>query len=69
MEQKNLHYWGNGEAGHSKNDPNCPKKKKTQSLEKLKQKIEPVNVGNNSKKRQFKCNHCGGTNHDVNHCF
>ena len=68
-EQNNLYCWDCGEAGHSKNDPNCPKKKKTQPLGKLKQNIEPVKVGDNSKKRQFKCNHCGGTNHDVDYCF
>jgi hypothetical protein len=27
--QRILHCWGCGESGHSKNDPNCPKKKKT----------------------------------------
>jgi hypothetical protein len=64
-----LHYWGCGEAGHSKSDPNFPKKKKTQPLEKLKQKIEPVKTEDNSKKKQLKCNHCGDPNHDVNHCF
>ena len=68
-EQRTLYCWGYGEAGHSKNDPNCPKKKKTQPLGKLKQKIEPVKAGDISKKIQFKCNHCGGTNHDVDHCF
>jgi hypothetical protein len=68
-EQKILHCWGCEEAVHSKNDPNCPKNKKTQPLKKLKQKIEPVKAGDNSKKRQLKCNHCGGTNHDVDHCF
>ena len=68
-EQKNLYCWGCGEAGHSKNAPNCPKKKKTQHLGKLKQKIEPVKTWDNSKNGQFKCNHCGGTNHDVDHCF
>jgi hypothetical protein len=68
-EPKILHSWGCGEAGHSKNDPNCPKKKKTQPLGKLKQKMEPVKAGDNSKKRQFKCNHCGDTNHDVDHYF
>jgi hypothetical protein len=45
---------GCGEAGHSKNDPNCPKKKKIQPLGKLKQKMKPVKAGDNSKKRQFK---------------
>jgi hypothetical protein len=31
--------------------------------------MELVKARDNSKKRQFKCNHCGGTNHDVDHCF
>jgi hypothetical protein len=38
-------------------------------LEKPKQKIELVKVGEKSKRKQLKCNHCGGTNHDVDHCF
>jgi hypothetical protein len=68
-EQKILHCWGCEEAGHSKNDSNCHKKKKTQPLGILKQKMEPVKAEDNSKKRQFKSNHCGGTNYDVDHCF
>lgn len=67
--EKTLHCWGCGESGHTKNDPNCPKKKKAQNTEKPKQKTEVAKTGEKSKKEQLKCTHCGKLNHSEDHCF
>jgi hypothetical protein len=67
--EKTLHCWGCGESGHTKNDPNCPKKKKAQNTEKPKQKTEVAKIGEKSKKEQLKCTHCGKLNHSEDHCF
>ena len=67
--EKTLHCWGCGESGHTKNDPNCPKKKKGQQPETSRPKIEVAKTVEKAKKKQLKCNHCNKLNHDDDHCF
>jgi len=67
--EKTLHCWGCGEAGHTKNDPNCPKKKRASPPEKSKQRAEVVKTAEKATKKQLKCSHCGKLNHDDDHCF
>ena len=49
--EKTLHCWGCGEPGHTKNDPDCPKRKKTQQPEKPKQKAEVAKTVEKAKKK------------------
>ena len=67
--EKPVHCWGCGEAGHTKNDPNCPKKRRAPQPEKAKQRAEVVKTVEKAKKKQLKCSHCGKLNHDDDHCF
>jgi len=69
---RHLHCWCCGVDSHTKKDPNCPKfprdspqpskaKKKEEIKVEVKVEVKP--------KKNLKCNDCGGTNHDDDHCF
>ena len=69
--EKVVHCWACGEAGHTKGDPNCSKKKKEGSVP-AKAKVEVAKSGEKAGgkgKKPPTCSHCGKTGHTDENCF
>ena len=69
--EKVVHCWGCGEAGHTKGDPNCSKKKGA-STGTAKSKPETAKFGDKAGgkgKKPVICSHCGKSGHSDENCF
>ncbi len=69
--EKVVHCWACGEAGHTKGDPNCSKKKGANTV-KAKPKPEaakPAEKAGSKGKKTVTCSHCGKSGHSDENCF
>lgn len=69
--EKVVHCWACGEAGHTKGDPKCSKKK-GESSGTPKAKVEVAKSGDKAGgkgKKPLTCSHCGKAGHSDENCF